>query len=46
MDRTALHVEIRNAISISDELSRHEHALGEDELAGCLAGLRGARSDL
>jgi len=46
MDRTALHVEIRNAISISDELSRHEHALGEDELAGCLAGLRGALSDL
>jgi len=46
MDRTALHLEIRNAISISDELSRHEHALGEDELSGCLASLRGALCDL
>jgi len=40
MDRTELHLEIRNALSISDELSRHEHARGEDELAGCLAALR------
>ncbi|CAN5924517.1 hypothetical protein BH11MYX4_BH11MYX4_44660 [soil metagenome] len=46
MDRTALHVEVRNALSISDELSRHEHARGEDELAGCLAGLRCALSAL
>ena len=46
MDRSSLHLEIRNAISISDELSRHEHALGQDELSGCLAGLRGALSDL
>ncbi len=46
MDRSALHLEIRNALSISDELSRHQHALGEDELAGCLAALRGALADL
>ena len=25
MDRTALHLEIRNALSVADELSRHEH---------------------
>ena len=46
MDRSALHLEIRNALSISDELSRHEHARGEDELAGCLSALRGALADL
>jgi hypothetical protein len=46
MDRTALHLEIRNALSISDELSRYEHYLGEDELAGCLAALRSTMSDL
>lgn len=42
MDRTALHLEIRNALSVADELSRHEHCLGEDELAGSLSSLRGA----
>jgi hypothetical protein len=46
MDRTALHLEIRNALSISDELSRHQHHLGQDELAGCLAALRGTLSEL
>lgn len=46
MDRTALHVEIRNALSVADELSRHEHDLGEDDLAGGLAALRTALADL
>jgi hypothetical protein len=46
MDRTALHLEIRNALSIADELSRHEHYLGQDELAGSLSALRSALGDL
>ena len=46
MDRTALHLEIRNALSVADELSRHQHYLGQDELAGCLSALRSALSDL
>ena len=46
MDRTALHLEVRNALSISDELARHEHSLGKDELAGCLSGLRSALREL
>ena len=46
MDRSALHLEVRNALSVSDELSRHEHSLGQDELAGCLAALRSSLGDL
>lgn len=46
MDRTALHLEIRNALSVADELSRHEHYLGNDALAGSLAALRSAFADL
>ena len=46
MDRTALHLEIRNALSVADELSRHEHYLGHDELAGSLSALRSALGDL
>lgn len=46
MDRTFLHGEIRNALSVADELSRHEHHLGRDELAGTLAALRSALADL
>lgn len=46
MDRTALHLEIRNALSLSDELSRHEHYLGEDDLAGSLSALRSALAEL
>lgn len=46
MDRTALHLEIRNALSVADELSRHEHYLGQDELAGSLSALRCALGDL
>jgi len=46
MDRTALHLEIRNALSVADELSRHEHYLGHDELAGSLSALRCALGDL
>lgn len=46
MDRTALHVEVRNALSVADELSRHEHVLGRDDLAGGLAALRSSLADL
>lgn len=46
MDRTALHLEVRNALSVADELSRHEHYLGQDDLAGGLAALRSALGDL
>lgn len=34
MDRTALHLELRNALGLSDELSRHTHARGDDMLTG------------
>jgi hypothetical protein len=40
MDAIALHLEVRNALSLSDELGRHEHELGNDRLAGHLAALR------
>lgn len=40
MDAIALHLEVRNALSLSDELGRHEHALGNDSLAGHLAAVR------
>lgn len=46
MERSALHLEIRNALMISDELARHEHSLGKDELAGSLSALRSALGDL
>lgn len=46
MDRTALHLEIRNALSISDELSRYEHALGNDELVAHLSALRTSLDEL
>jgi hypothetical protein len=46
MDRTALHLEIRNSLSLADELSRHEHYLGQDDLAGSLSALRTALADL
>lgn len=46
MDATSLHLEVRNAIALSDELARHEHALGNDTLAGHLAALRTALSEL
>ncbi len=46
MDRTALHLEVRNALSLADELSRHEHALGNDELTGHLSALRSALDEI
>lgn len=46
MDRTALHLEVRNALSVADELSRHEHFLGQDDLAGTLSALKSALSEL
>jgi hypothetical protein len=46
MDAIALHLEIRNAFSLADELGRHEHALGNDTLAGHLAAARTALGEL
>jgi len=46
MDRTALHLEVRNALSLADELSRHEHALGNDELTAHLSALRSALDEI
>ena len=46
MDAIALHLELRNAITLSDELGRHEHALGDDELAGHLAAVRTTLGEL
>jgi hypothetical protein len=40
MDAIALHLEVRNAIGLADELGRHEHGLGNDDLAGYLAAIR------
>jgi hypothetical protein len=46
MDRTSLHLEIRNALAAADELSRHEHYIGDDDLAGGMAALRSALGEL
>lgn len=46
MDPVALHLEVRNAIVLADELGRHEHARGDDTLAGHLAAIRTALADL
>ena len=39
MDVTALHLEVRNALELADELSRHEHSLGQTTLTGTLRSL-------
>src|SRR5579864_7370357 len=39
MDRTALHLELRNALELADELSRYVHAAGNDTVAGDLRAL-------
>lgn len=46
MDAVALHLEVRNALSLADELSRHEHALGNDTFAGHLAAVRTTLAEL
>lgn len=46
MDAFTLHRELRNALSLSDELGRYEHALGNVALAGQLAALRTALGEL
>jgi hypothetical protein len=46
MDRIAIHLEIRNALELSDELRRHEHAAGDDELTAHLSGLLSALDEL
>jgi hypothetical protein len=40
MDAIALHLELRNALSLSDELGRHEHANGQQTIAAQLAALK------
>ena len=39
MDAIAFHREVRNAISLSDELGRYEHAVGNNDLAAYLAAI-------
>lgn len=46
MDAIALQLEVRNALSLADELSRYEHALGNDGLAGHLSATRSALARL
>jgi len=46
MDAIALHLELRNALSLSDELARHEHALGNHTLSAQLAATRTLLSTL
>lgn len=46
MDASALHLEIRNALVLSDELARHAHVLGNDKLAGYLAAVRTVLGEL
>jgi hypothetical protein len=46
MEEAALHLEVRNAIALSDELGRHEHPLGNDTLAGHLAAVRTTLAEL
>lgn len=40
MDAIALHLELRNALSLADELGRHEHALGNQTLTAQLNATR------
>jgi len=46
MDATDFHREVRNVLALSDELGRHEHALGESRLAGYLGAARTALAEL
>jgi hypothetical protein len=46
MDAIALHLELRNALSLADELGRHEHALGNEDLAGHLSAMRTSLGEL
>jgi hypothetical protein len=46
MDPIALHLEVRNAFALSDELGRHEHALHNDAMSGHLAATRTALAEL
>jgi hypothetical protein len=46
MDRTALHLEIRNALELADELSRFEHDDGNDTVTGNLRALLASLDEL
>lgn len=46
MDAIALHTELRNVLSLADELGRHEHALGKQTVAAQLAALRTTIAEL
>ena len=39
MDSRALHLETRNALELADELSRHEHSIGNSSVTGNLRSL-------
>ncbi len=46
MDRTELHLEIRNALELADELSRFEHDGGNDTVTGNLRALLASLDEL
>lgn len=46
MDAIALHTELRNALSLADEVARYQHALGKQTFAAQLAALRTTLSEL
>ncbi|MCL2778494.1 MAG: hypothetical protein FWD73_10860 [Polyangiaceae bacterium] len=46
MERAALHVELRSSLEVSDELRRHEHAAGDDDLADDFAYLEDMLDEL
>lgn len=46
MDAIALHLEVRNAISLADELARYEHALQNPALASYLGAVRTSLAEL
>lgn len=46
MDPRALHLELRNALAVADELSRHAHVLGSETIAGYLASVRTVLGEL
>jgi hypothetical protein len=46
MDRTALHLEVRNALELADELSRFVHTAGNDTVAGNMRALLASLEEL
>lgn len=46
MDAIALHLELRNALALADELSRHQHARGQQAFAAQLSAVRTTLAEL